>query len=150
MTVRFLLLVSFSGLLLSACGNEGESETLVETEVAAPIELENTSWQLVELIALGGHSFIPDDPADYTLNFRPDSRLTGKSDCNTYTAQWAVDGDSVAISDYRSTRSLCISGSLHNYYSLYLRDVTGVSLDAGRLAIVTATPDVRLTFQAAE
>ncbi len=154
MIARFMLLASLSGLLLSSCGNEGGSESVAgseaESEAVSTIELENTRWQLVELIALGGHSFIPDDPAGYTLIFRPEGRVTGKSDCNTFTAQWAVSDNAIAITGYSSTRSLCIRGSLHNYYSLYLRDVTEVSAEANELAIVTSTPDVKLTFRATD
>ena len=154
MIARLLLIATLSGLLLSACGSEGESESVVNSEiesaVESSIELENTRWQLVELVALGGHSFVPDDPSDYTLVFRPEGRLTGKSDCNTFTAQWATNDNALAFTDYSSTRSLCIRGSLHNYYSLYLREVTDATADANELALVTSTPGVRLTFQATE
>lgn len=148
MNSRFFLLAIISGLLLSACGSEGGSSDVVDSQPANSIELESSRWQLVELVALGGHSFIPEDPADYTLNFRPEGRLTGKSDCNTFTADWAVAGGSLTFANYNPTRSLCIRGSLHNYYSLYLRDVTGVSAEGDGLALVTSTPDVRLVFQA--
>jgi heat shock protein HslJ len=150
MIARFVLLASIAGLSLSSCGNDDGVASAVDSEAASPLALENTTWQLVELVALGGHSFIPEDPADYTLSFRPESRLTGKSDCNTFTAQWALEGGSLTFADYRSTRSLCIRGSLHNYYSLYLREVTSAVAEAGGLALETSTPGVRLAFKAAD
>lgn len=147
---RIVLLAGMAGLLLSSCGSEDGARGDVPSAEASALALENTHWQLMELVALGGHSFIPEDPADYTLSFRTENRLTGKSDCNTFTAEWTVEGSALTFADYNPTRSLCIRGSLHNYYSLYLREVTGATTEAGGLTLETSTPGVRLAFKAAD
>lgn len=139
--------VATASLLLAACGGD-ESGVMEETVPATPdyAALEGSSWELTELVALGGFVFEPDDPAKYTLNFRSDNRLTGKSDCNTYTANWNAETD-FTITDFSSSRSLCIAGSLHNFYQLYMRDVSSLEQQNDVLVLGTTDDDVRLTFQ---
>lgn len=135
-----------TALLLTACGSE-EQGAAEEAVPATPdySTLEGSTWELDELVALGGFVFEPDDSAKYTLNFRSDNRLTGKSDCNTYTANWNAE-QGFAITDFSSSRSLCIAGSLHNYYQLYMRDVTSLQQQNDALVLGTSTDEVRLSF----
>ena len=134
---------------LAACDNAGESVS--ETE-SAPIDyaalLQDSSWELTRIVVLGGFEFTPEVPADYTLRFRSENRLTGKSDCNTFTANWNV-GDDLTISNFSPTRSMCIAGSLHNYFSLYVRDVVSMQLADDSLVLGTTTEGVRLEFRPA-
>ena len=151
MTLRDFLIPGVAAVMLTACNNEQQSAEGGEAAPAAKlIELEGSSWQLQEMIVLGGHSFIPETPADYSVAFRSDGRLTGKSDCNTFTAEWTDESGDVQIENIRFTRSMCIPGSLHNYFSLYLREVNKVTVSEQGLAFTTPTPDVRLSFQQAD
>lgn len=144
-----LLAAALASMLLVGCDNAGESVTETESEsVDYAAVLEGSSWELAEIVVLGGFVFQPDEPGDYTLRFRTDNRLDGKSDCNTFTANWQVE-ESLTISNYNPTRSLCIAGSLNNYYSLYLRDVVSSELDGENLILRTTTEGVRLTLQPA-
>lgn len=133
-------------LSLAACDN---AEVVSEPE---PVDyaalLEDSAWELTEIVVLGGYVFEPEVPADYTLRFRTDGRLTGKSDCNTFTANWDV-AENLTISNYNPTRSMCIAGSLHNYYSLYLRDVVGMELNDEGLVLHTTAEGVELEFRPA-
>lgn len=111
-------------------------------------ELENTSWELVEMTVLGGFEFAPDDPGKYTLSFRPDNRLTGQSDCNTFTGVWNTTPN-FSFTDVESTRSMCLSGSLHNFYVLYLSDVVAAEEQDDTLILRTTDAEVRLGFRKA-
>lgn len=123
-------------LLLTACGS-GELDYA---------DLEGTVWELTELTVMGGYDFSPDVPGDYTLRFESDNRLRGNSDCNTFTARWSAE-PAFSISDFEHTRSMCLSGSIHNFYVLYLPQVVNFSM-AGELLIGSTTTDgVRLAFQ---
>lgn len=138
-------------LLLQSCSDNTEPspDQSAPNGVTAAAELEGTAWELAEMTVLGGYSFTPDQPDKYTVEFRTDNRLTGKSDCNTFTGHWSHE-DTFAISQFSASRSMCISGSLHNYYSLYLRDVNGYERAGNQLVLNTPIEEVRLVFSASE
>ena len=140
-------------LLLTACGgedvNQAANDQAMSAEAAAQAalaNLEGSSWELLELTVLGGHVFEPEDPADYTLRFLSDNRVRGKSDCNTINGNWSTD-EAFALSGISSSRSLCLAGSLHNYYLLYLRDVVGMEQRNDAMVLTTSDSDVNLTFR---
>lgn len=125
-------------LTLTACGS-GELDYA---------ELEDTVWELTELTVMGGYDFSPDVPGDYTLRFESDSRLRGKSDCNTFTGQWSAD-ETFAVSEFDHTRTMCLSGSIHNFYVLYLPQIVNLVMEDDLLVASTTTEGVRLAFQQA-
>lgn len=134
-------------LLLQSCDNSVEAPE-VQAELESPdtgASLEGTSWELAETTVLGGFTFTPDQPDKYTVQFRTDSRLTGKSDCNSFTGVWNYE-EVFSVSEVSSTRSMCERGSLHNYYNLYLRDVNGFERDDNQLVLRTPLEDIRIVF----
>lgn len=42
---------------------------------------------------------------------------------------------------------MCIAGSLHNYFSLYLRDVVNMNLEGESLTLRTTTEGVVMNFR---
>lgn len=126
-------------VLLTACGS-GELDYA---------ELEGSTWELTELFVMGGYDFSPDVPGDYTLRFEPDNRLRGNSDCNTFTGSWAAE-ETFTVTEFDHTRSMCLSGSVHNFYVLYLADVVDLTMEEEMLVATTTTEGVRLVFQPAE
>ncbi len=138
------ILASFAAfLLLAGCDNNTVSEPEIIDYTAV---LTDSTWEMNRIVVLGGFEFTPEVPSDYSIRFRTDDRLTGKSDCNTFTATWNA-GDNLTISNFSSTRSMCIAGSLHNYFSLYLRDVVSMELTDDSLRLGTTTEGVSLHFQ---
>jgi len=138
-----------AALLLTSCGGESDNGVTAGVEDQAPVaSMEGTSWELTGMVVLGGHVFTPDDPARYTLQFRSENRLTGQSDCNRFTANWHQQ-EGLHISDFSSTRSLCIAGSLHNFYTLYLRNANAVERDGASMILRTPDEEVRLIFREA-
>lgn len=125
--------------LLTACGSDELDYN----------ELEATTWELTELFVMGGYEFSPDVPGDYTLRFEADNRLRGNSDCNTFTGTWAAE-ETFTVTDFEHTRSMCLSGSIHNFYVLYLADVVDLTMEEELLVATTTTEGVRLAFQPAE
>mgnify|MGYP001604406003 CR=1 FL=1 len=125
-------------LLLTACGG-GELDYA---------ELEGTVWELTELTVMGGYDFSPDVPGDYTLRFESENRLRGNSDCNTFTGQWSAE-QGFAVTEFDHTRTMCLSGSIHNFYVLYLPDVVNLTMEDELLVASTTTEGVRLAFQPA-
>lgn len=141
---------AFILLLFGSCGGESDGTPGESVDAAAvtAAAIEGTSWELVELVVLGGYVFTPEEASQYTLQFRSDNRLTGQSDCNTFTALWDYQ-EALAISDFSHTRSMCLSGSLHNFYVLYLGNVNALERDGAGLILRTPDEEVRLTFREA-
>ncbi|MEQ8955376.1 MAG: META domain-containing protein, partial [Gammaproteobacteria bacterium] len=104
-----------------------------------------SAWELQLLTVLCGFVFTPEEPGKYTLRFENDGRLRGQSDCNTFTGTWALE-ESLVVTEFSSSRSLCVPGSIHNYYALYLRAVNAMEWQGTDLVLRTPDEDVKLLF----
>ncbi|MEZ5489775.1 MAG: META domain-containing protein [Gammaproteobacteria bacterium] len=144
--------LSLVGLVavLAACGPAGQEGEGAQGTTVEPVSLEGSNWQLVRMVVPGGFVFTPDDPSAYVLNFRSENRLTGSSDCNRITGSWQQEGMALSFEPFSTGRSLCPPPSLHNYLSLYLRDVTTSSFRDEHLFLTTTTEGVELEFEARE
>lgn len=134
----------FIASLLTACGGEEGSAPVVDPSPQLS-DIQGSSWQLQEITVLGGFTFTPEQSSDYTLHFESDNRLRGQSDCNTISGEWSV-AESLQVSNFSSTRSLCVPGSLHNYYTLYLRNVNNMEWQGESLVLRTPDEGVGLRF----
>jgi heat shock protein HslJ len=97
--------------------------------------LENTSWQLVIIHGFGDSEFIPANPESYLLRFRLENRLQIEADCNQAGATWALDAGSLSLTDFVTTRKLCIQPSLFNRYIMNLDRSASLTRDGDRLII---------------
>ncbi len=147
--LRNLLLSSLLAVITACTPAEQEPESNAQMSAESQ-SLENTKWQLVELTVLGGHIFEPDEPGKYELYFRTGERLTGSSDCNDIEGSWFQDGSALRFEPFRVTRALCAPGSLHNNYALYMKDVSGFSLEGEHLILTSPTEGVAVKFAAVE
>ncbi len=55
---------------------------------------------------------VPDDPAQYTLEFLPDTSVVAQVDCNRGKGPYKMEGKSIAIGPLATTRMMCPPGSL--------------------------------------
>jgi heat shock protein HslJ len=70
--------------------------------------LEGTSWRLVRFEAGDEAVLTPDDPSKYTLEFRPEGKLSARIDCNRGTATWKSEGpDQLELGPIELTRMAC-------------------------------------------
>ena len=98
-------------------------------------ELENTSWQLVEIHSAADSVFIPRNPESYLLRFRMENRLQIEADCNQAGATYNVDGSNLSLTDLVSTRKLCVSPTLFNRYILNLIRAESLRMDGENLIV---------------
>jgi len=98
-------------------------------------ELENTSWQLVEIHSAANSVFVPRNPESYLLRFRMENRLQIEADCNQAGATYNVDGSNLSLTDLVSTRKLCVSPTLYNRYILNLIRAESLRMDDGNLIV---------------
>ena len=82
--------------------------------------LENTSWQLIAIYGFNNSEFIPNNPENYLMRFRLESRLQIEADCNQAGATWTQDIDRLTLTDLVTTRKLCVQPSLFNRFIMNL------------------------------
>lgn len=113
----------------------------------APESLENTSWQLVVIRGLNDSEFIPDNPRDYLLRFRLDSRLQIEADCNQAGATWTQQENDLTLTDLVSTRKFCPGVSLFNRYIMNLERVRSFRIRGKNLILQTGVGGDTMEFE---
>lgn len=117
-------------LLLSGC-----LPALLGAQTLTTAELENSSWQLVEIRDINDTVYTPEDPGRYLLRFRLENRLQVEADCNQAGATWTLDDESLSFSNLVSTRKFCTAPSLFNRFIMHLDRVSGIELEGDSLVL---------------
>ena len=130
--------------------------TLVESSSAevsqvALADLNDTSWQLVDLADLGtpgdsseaAEPVLPDAPITLLIT---DGQATGSAGCNNYNSSLASNDDmpqSLIVGPIATTQKLCPDpiASQESTYLARLQDAAGWRYHAGNLAIIYRTDD---------
>ena len=99
--------------------------------------LENTSWQLVAIYSFNNSEFIPNNPENYILRFRLESRLQIEADCNQAGATWMQEAYTLRLTDLVTTRKLCVQPSLFNRFIMNLDRSESYELIDGQLILRT-------------
>lgn len=102
-----------------------------------PIELENSSWQLVAIHAANDTVFVPEVPQNHLLRFRMDNRLQIEADCNQAGATYNQNGTDLTITELVTTRKLCVAPSLFNRYILNLMRTVSMRVEGDNIIIQT-------------
>jgi heat shock protein HslJ len=93
-----------------------------------------TTWQLVQIMA---HDITPENDC-YTLLLRSNGTLTGKGDCNVFTATYRMTSSrELSISDIGSTRKLCPDFESENAFFDLLETVTHYEMDADIMLLLS-------------
>jgi len=116
----------------------------------SPAALQNTVWQWQETFAQE-QTFRVETPERYTINFDPSLRAAVRFDCNRGGGTYKIDGDTLTISGFATTRMACPAGSVAPRFadellhtrSFYVND-DGLYLvladDAGTMHFTRAKP----------
>ncbi len=119
-------------LVAAACGG-GDSASLP-----------GTSWTLT---SLDGNDPVAD--TQVTANFADDGTVSGSGGCNTYNGGYTVDGASIQMGPFASTRMACgepVSAQEFAFFAA-MEGATAYTIDGDTLEIVSA--EGTLTFAAA-
>jgi heat shock protein HslJ len=81
-------------------------------QVATAPDLSGTAWQWQQTLMNNDDKFVPDSPADYTVQFMADGTVALQADCNRVRGTYAVDGNSITIAFGPSTLVACPENSL--------------------------------------
>lgn len=144
-----IALMSTAAIVLAACGGDDDDDTTPgtqppSTEPATP--LEGTSW-LLDLQVL--EVDLPDDVVPVTAIFE-DGRVSGSSGCNTYGAEYTLDGDSLTIGDVATTLMACEPPlmAVEQAYTKRLGDVASFEIDGDRLTLLDGDGEPVLEYAA--
>jgi len=103
-------------------------------------------WQLQEFILDDGTTTPVDDPAKYTIDFRPGGDVSIQADCNRCSGRYFVDGSSLAFSPPMAcTIAACLPGSFDGQFQVALSTVSSYEITDRSLFLHYAGGELRLT-----
>ena len=127
-------------LALAACSETPPADRpAADTPAAATpaaadtVGLVGPVWRLVEFRGGDDTRLTPDDPAKYTLEFRPDGRVNARIDCNRGHGTWKSSGPSLELGPLALTRMACPPGSLHDRIVKHWSSIRSYVLKDGHL-----------------
>lgn len=126
-------------LLLTACTADGENgnatavpetaipgatEPTIEMTAVPPVgdemadPLANTEWTLTSFGAVGQETAVLDN-TNLTLLFAPEGQAGGSGGCNSFSAEYEVEGTSLQIGEIISTLVACTDGGVADQEAAY-------------------------------
>jgi len=115
---------------------------------ASASELAGTSWQLLNITSMDDRVDVPDSPAKYTLEFRPDGTAQVVADCNRAAGTWTSESASrLQFGPLASTRALCPPESLSERYLAQFEWVRSYVLEGGHLFLATMADGSIIEFE---
>ena len=130
---------------LTACGGSEDEATPGTSGGAGDLSdtLRDRTW------VLDGAGSTPTIAADATVTLAVDSgRIAGRAPCNTYNAEFIVDGTRVEVGPIATTRRACEPGTneAETAFLEALARVDAIAVDGDRLTL-TGGDDVELSFE---
>ena len=127
-------------LALAACSETPPADRpAADTQAAATpaaadtVGLVGPVWRLVEFRGGDDTRLTPDDPAKYTLEFKPDGSVNARIDCNRGHGTWKSSGPSLELGPLALTRMACPPGSLHDRIVKHWSSIRSYVLKDGHL-----------------
>ena len=127
-------------LALAACSETPPADRpAADTPAAATpaaadtVGLVGPVWRLVEFRGGDDTRLTPDDPAKYTLEFKPDRNVNARIHCNRGHGTWKSSGPSLELGPLALTRMACPPGSLHDRIVKHWSSIRSYVLKDGHL-----------------
>jgi heat shock protein HslJ len=141
-----LALLAIVALALAACTSGGASPA--GTPPAAAVPLEGTSWQLTQYVGAAGAIVRIPKGVVVTAVFSG-ARLSGNAGCNTYGADYALDGASIAITDVAATAMACTgaAGPVDAAYLAILPKLATYTISGSNLEMQNSTGTISLSYK---
>ena len=78
-------------------------------------DLSGTVWQWQQTLMNNDDKFVPDNPADYTVQFMADGTVAIQADCNRVRGTYTIDGNQLILDETgqvgRETMTYTLSGN---------------------------------------
>ena len=139
MRIRFpmVLLVFLAILIAGACAPAPESAEPTLPVSSLSVELDGSSWQLIEAVAPQETEFPGLDLRLVTLIFQ-NGEISGSSGCNRYFGTYTQQDSTIKFSDQiGATKMACpeIQMSLENTYFAFLAAADTLTMEDGHLIL---------------
>lgn len=110
--------------------------------------LAGTAWRLVKIMSMDDSTYMPDDPALYTLEFGEDGVAKVKADCNLATGSWTSESaGQLQFGVMAATMAECAPGSLHDRYMGQFEWVRSYVVEDGHLFLSTMADGAIIEFE---
>jgi heat shock protein HslJ len=83
---------------------------------SAGVDLTGPIWRWDQTVMNNDETFVPANPANYTVQFKPDGTVSIQADCNNVGGTYTVDGSSITIQTGPTTMMACPPGSLGDQF----------------------------------
>lgn len=124
--MKVLPLMLLLALCVSACGDDNPF---------APSAIVNKTWKLETIERTGTATITVPNPDLYTLRLEDDNRLAIRTDCNSCSGRYELNGDSLTFSNLACTLAFCGASSLDASFSSALNQVRSVTISGQQLVI---------------
>lgn len=107
-------------VLMNTSGVGFTARPKAEIEPGDPARLQGAKW-IVEDLNRGGVI----DNSRLTLEFGADGKVSGSTNCNTFSGSYTVDGSTLTLGPLAMTRRACMAPALSNQESRYTAALNG-------------------------
>jgi heat shock protein HslJ len=132
----------------------GEPVQREEEQAGTAPDLSGTVWQWQQTLMNNDDKLVPDNPANYTVQFMADGTVSGSAGCNRYNAGYQVDGNGISIGLPIATRRFCAEPEgimeQEQEYLTALGTAATYRMTGGRMEMRTAEGSIVATFEAAK
>jgi heat shock protein HslJ len=134
-SLRLAALVSLAALPVLSCSDG----------VTGPSDLAGGVWRLQSMRLSGAaSSFVPDDPARFTVEFKADGQIGVRADCNSCGGMFSLSGVQLSVPSMACTLALCATPNGGEFANLI--DGDSVVARTGDRTLEIASPEGRLTL----
>ncbi len=131
----------------------GENEPEEDAEFMRDQTLEGVRWVLLSYLNAAGETVDVLANTEPTAEFSPDGQMGGHGSCNSYFAEYTVDGQNLTIGEIGRTLMLCDPPELmeqEDDFTAALHNAATFAIEGDRLEIYDANGATLLTFEAGE
>ncbi len=136
---------TYAVLATNSVGKEASATAMVTVSQSVPDNpLLDTSWLLT---AIGQGVIAPGSP-NITLSFTSQSQLNGSGGCNSYSANYTIDGTSISIGPITTSKLSCNEAvmKMEQTYFATLLGATSFELSGGTLLNINSATGERLQY----
>ena len=121
------------GLALAGCSED----------VTGPSDLQGGAWRLRSMETETGGRFVPDDPGQFTVEFKADGTIGVRADCNGCGGSYTLAGDRLTVGPLVCTLIACPTPRGQQFAGL-LDGTTEIEVEDGVLEIESPDGSVEL------
>ncbi len=109
-------------------------------------EITNTSWTWRTTVIGGDTTIEPSSPDTFTVTFHADGKVSGTTDCNSFSGTYAREGDVVTIGQLASTKMFCPDSQESQFTDALTEGPLTVSFEGEEVLVLRFSESTALFF----